>query len=77
MTVYEGWDRRGLPTAHWCPYPIVEHDMITFGVILLLIGIFVGVPLLTTLGMILAVVGVALWILGSLGRAVGGRPHYW
>lgn len=51
--------------------------MITAGVILLLIGMFVEVPLLTTLGAILAVAGVVLWILGAMGRAVGGRPHYW
>lgn len=50
--------------------------MIVLGVILLLIGIFVGVPLLTTLGAILAIVGVVLYILGSMGRAVGGRRHY-
>lgn len=55
----------------------MEYDMITVGVILLLIGIFAGIQLLTTLGAILAVVGVVFWILGSMGRAVGGRPHYW
>lgn len=51
--------------------------MITLGVILLLIGIFAGIPLLTTLGAILAVVGVALYILGAAGRTIGPRAHYW
>lgn len=51
--------------------------MITLGVILLLIGIFAGIPLLTTLGAILAVVGVVLYILGAAGRAIGPRAHYW
>ncbi len=51
--------------------------MITLGIILLLIGIFAGVPLLTTLGGILVVIGVVLFILGSMDRAVGGRAHYW
>ncbi|KIF66863.1 hypothetical protein HY68_33935 [Streptomyces sp. AcH 505] len=51
-------------------------DMIVLGVILLLIGLLVGVSLLTTIGGVLVVVGAALWILGASGRAVGGRKHY-
>lgn len=51
--------------------------MITLGVILLLIGVFAGIPLLTTLGSILAVVGVVLYILGAAGRTIGPRAHYW
>ena len=51
--------------------------MIVLGVILLLIGMFAGIPLLTTLGAILAVVGVVLYILGAAGRAVGPRAHSW
>lgn len=51
--------------------------MITLGVILLLIGVIAGIPILTTLGTILAVVGVVLFLLGATGRAVGGRAHYW
>lgn len=51
--------------------------MIILGVILIILGAVLGIPLLTTLGAILAVVGVVLWILGAMGRAVGGRPHYW
>jgi hypothetical protein len=51
--------------------------MITLGVILLVLGLILPVPLLTTLGSILLIVGVVLWILGATGRAVGGRPHYW
>ncbi|WP_107070279.1 MULTISPECIES: hypothetical protein [unclassified Streptomyces] len=50
--------------------------MIVLGVILLLIGLLVGVSLLTTIGGVLVVVGAALWILGASGRAVGGRKHY-
>jgi hypothetical protein len=33
-------------------------------------------PILTTLGVIL-VVGLILMVLGSTGRAVGGRRHYY
>ena len=51
--------------------------MIILGLVLLLIGIFAAIPILTTLGVILLVVGVVLYILGSMGRAVGGRNHYW
>lgn len=51
--------------------------MISLGIVLLLIGLLVGVPILTTLGGILAVIGVILFLLGSMGRAVGPRAHYW
>jgi hypothetical protein len=30
-----------------------------------------------TIGGILLVIGVILWILGTTGRAVGGRKHYY
>jgi hypothetical protein len=51
--------------------------MITFGVVLLLIGFLLGVPILWTIGVILLIVGIVLWILGSVGREVGGRRHYY
>jgi uncharacterized protein involved in response to NO len=51
--------------------------MIIFGILLLLIGSLANIPILYTLGAILAVVGVVLWILGASGRAIGGRTHYW
>ena len=50
--------------------------MIILGLILLLIGIFAKISILTTIGIILIVVGVVLFALGSMGRAVGGRRHY-
>ncbi len=50
--------------------------MIIFGLVLLLIGFITGIAILWTIGMILLVVGVVLWILGSMGRSVGGRRHY-
>lgn len=50
--------------------------MIVLGAILLLIGMLVGVSLLTTVGGVLVVVGAVLWILGASGRSVGGRKHY-
>ena len=51
--------------------------MIILGVILIVIGAIADIGILYTLGAILAVVGVILWILGAMGRAVGGRPHYY
>ncbi|HEV3267770.1 MAG TPA: DUF6131 family protein [Acidimicrobiales bacterium] len=50
--------------------------MIMFGVVLLILGFLLGVPILWTIGVVLLVVGVVLWILGSLDHAVGGRRHY-
>jgi hypothetical protein len=51
--------------------------MVTLGIILLLLGFIFGVPFLWTIGVLLRVIGAALWILGSMGRAVGGRRHYY
>lgn len=51
--------------------------LIFTGVLLILLAYLLGVPLLYTLGVILAIAGVVVWILGSLGRAIGPRPHYW
>ena len=51
--------------------------MIIFGLILLLIGFVTGVPIVWTIGMIVLVVGLVLWLLGAMGHAVGGRRHYY
>lgn len=51
--------------------------MIILGIILILIGALANIGILYTLGGILVVVGLVLWILGATGRAVGGRAHYW
>jgi hypothetical protein len=32
---------------------------------------------LKTIGVLLLVIGVILWVLGAMGRAVGGRKHYY
>jgi uncharacterized membrane protein HdeD (DUF308 family) len=54
-----------------------EADLIVLGIILLIIGFIAKVAILWTIGIILLVVGAALVILGSMGRAVGGRRHYY
>jgi hypothetical protein len=51
--------------------------MIVLGLILLIIGFVAKVAILWTIGIILVLVGVVLMVLGSMGRAVGGRRHYY
>ncbi len=51
--------------------------MIVFGIVLLIAGFLLAIPILWTLGVILVVVGLILWVLGSMGHAVGGRRHYY
>jgi VIT1/CCC1 family predicted Fe2+/Mn2+ transporter len=51
--------------------------MFTLGVVFLLLGFLLGVPVLWTLGVILIVVGAVLWLMGAVGREIGGRRHYY
>ncbi|MFJ8537284.1 DUF6131 family protein [Streptomyces sp. NPDC093591] len=51
--------------------------MIILGIILLVIGFIAGISILWTIGIVLVAVGAILWVLGAMGRAVGGRRHYW
>jgi fatty-acid desaturase len=50
--------------------------VIIFGLILLLIGFLTGIALVWTVGVIVLLIGLALWVLGALGHAIGGRRHY-
>lgn len=50
--------------------------MIILGIVLLILGYLLPVPLLYTLGGILVVLGVVLWILGGIGHPVAGRRWY-
>ncbi|GAO11830.1 DUF6131 family protein [Streptomyces lydicamycinicus] len=51
--------------------------MIVLGIILLVVGFLTGIGILWTIGIILAVIGLILWVLGAMGHAVAGRKHYW
>ena len=51
--------------------------MITLGLVLLIVGILLGVPVLNTIGGILLVVGLILFALGLIGHTVGPRAHYY
>jgi hypothetical protein len=50
--------------------------MIVLGIILLVVGYVLPLPILITIGWILVVIGAILWILGAVGRPVAGR-RYW
>jgi uncharacterized membrane protein len=52
-------------------------SLITLGIVLLVIALIVNSAILWIIGGILIVLGVVFWILGALGRAVGGRRHYY
>jgi len=51
--------------------------MIALGVILLILGAVFHVPVLWTIGIVVLLIGAALWLAGSLGHSVGPRAHYW
>ena len=51
--------------------------MIILGIVLVVVGLVAAIPILETRGVVLLVIGAALWVLGSMGRAVGGRKHYY
>jgi hypothetical protein len=51
--------------------------MITLGIILLIIGFIAKISILWVIGIILLVIGLILVLLGSMGRAVGGRRHWY
>jgi hypothetical protein len=51
--------------------------VIILGIILALLGALLDIQIILYIGIILIVVGAVLFLLGSMGRAVGGRRHYW
>ena len=51
--------------------------MIIIGLILLLVGFLAKIAIVWTIGIVVLVVGLILLLLGSIGRGVGGRRHYW
>jgi hypothetical protein len=53
-----------------------EDYMIVLGVILLILGLLLDIGILWTIGIIVLIVGIIFFVLGQMGRAVGGRK-YW
>lgn len=51
--------------------------MIVLGAILLVLGLIFGINILWTIGIVLIVIGAVFWLLGSTGRAVGGRKVWY
>ena len=51
--------------------------MIVLGIILLILGFLLKISILWTIGIIVLVLGVIFFILGSTGRAVGGRKYWY
>jgi hypothetical protein len=51
--------------------------MIILGIILLILGFVLSIPILWTIGIILIIVGAVFAILGATGRAIGGRKHWY
>ena len=54
-----------------------EWKVIVLGVILLLLGLLLSVPVLWVIGLVLVIVGAVLWIAGTAGHEIGGRRHYY
>lgn len=61
---------RGSRSGHDAP-------MISTGAILMVLGFVFGIPVLWTIGVIVLVIGLVFAVLGSLGKPIGGRRHYW
>jgi hypothetical protein len=75
-----GAEQRGTsPRTRDVPKVIAHKELVVIilGLILLVLGFVLNIPILWTLGIILLVVGAVLWLMGSSGRLVGGRRHYW
>lgn len=53
------------------------HTMIVLGIILLIAGFLLKISILWTIGIIILIVGIVLTVMGSMGRAVGGRRTYY
>jgi hypothetical protein len=51
--------------------------MIVLGLILLVVGWLLGIGILTTVGVLLLIVGLVLMLLGGAGRPIGGRRHWY
>ncbi len=52
--------------------------MLILGVICLILGFILGIQILWTIGIILAVIGVVLLLVGAVGhREIGGRKYWY
>ena len=73
-----GWPADRLVARRAAARCYKEKQMITLGIILLVIGLLVAsLKVLVTIGVVLIVVGLILALMGRSGRTVGGRSHWW
>ena len=59
------------------PQRAKETPVIVLGIVLLVIGFIAKIAILWGIGVVVLVIGLILLILGAMGRAVGGRKHYY
>ena len=50
--------------------------MLVLGIVLLIVGYLLPIPILYTLGWVLVLVGAVLLVLDVVGRPIGGRRWY-
>lgn len=51
--------------------------MIVLGIVLLIVGFLAKVAIIWTLGIVVVVLGAVLALLGTAGREIGGRRHWY
>jgi hypothetical protein len=51
--------------------------VIILGIVLAVLGYILLIPIMESIGVVLVVVGVILWLLGASGRPVGGRRRWY
>lgn len=51
--------------------------MIILGIVLLVAGFLLKIQILWAIGIVVLIIGLVLLVLGSMGRTVGGRRHYY
>jgi hypothetical protein len=69
--------RSGSPDGRPVAARKVTRPMIAFGVVLLIAALLTKLAVLWAVGTIVLIMGVILAVLGGMGRAVGGRRHYY
>lgn len=77
--VWYEWDERKEPSCNLGLVRIfgkVRTKVLSLGVVLLILGYIFNIGILITIGWILAVIGLVLFVLGAIGRPLAGR-RYW
>jgi hypothetical protein len=77
--VWYEWDERKEPSCNLGLVRIfgkVRTEVLSLGVVLLILGYIFNIGILITIGWILAVIGLVLFVLGAIGRPLAGR-RYW